>query len=113
MPPCWPVKEDLQPSLKMPVKRVDFRARQRNCAPCRLRPPTAQSFTMDVSSPPVDALEPDGWSHNEGGEIIERRPQSNGYYAFFKHTRPLQAKDVWRMRVEVGGFAFVGFASDQ
>ena len=57
-------------------------------------------------------LEPEGWSHNEGGEIIEGRPQGKGNgYGFFKHTRSLQAKDVWRMRVEVGGLAFVGFAT--
>ena len=50
-------------------------------------------------------LEPEGWSHNEGGEIIEGQPQSKRGYAQFKYSRPLQAKDVWRMRVEVGGAA--------
>jgi hypothetical protein len=59
-------------------------------------------------------LEPEGWSHNEGGEIIEGRPQgTDDGVAFFKHTRPLLAKDVWRMRVEVGRYAFVGFATEQ
>ena len=49
-----------------------------------------------------------------GGEIIEGRPQSKGgCWAYFKHSRPLQAKDVLRMRVEVGGEARVGFASEQ
>ena len=67
---------------------------------------------MSAPSPPVDALEPEGWSHNEGGEITEGRPQSKGGFAYFKHTRSLQAKDVWRMRVEVGGVAYVGFASE-
>ena len=65
------------------------------------------------SPPPVDALEPQGWSHNEGGEIIERRPQSKGGLALFKHARSLQPKDVWRTRVEVGGIAFVGFATEK
>jgi hypothetical protein len=64
-------------------------------------------------SPPVGALEPEGWSHNGAGEIIEGRPQSKRYAAFFKHTRSLQAKDVWKMRVEVGGDAWVGFATEQ
>jgi hypothetical protein len=57
-------------------------------------------------------LEPEGWSHNGNGEITERRPQRKGGNAFFKHTQSLQAKDVWRMRVEVGGDARVGFASE-
>jgi hypothetical protein len=64
------------------------------------------------SPPPVDALEPAGWSHNEGGEIAGGRPQSNGGYAYFKHTRTLQPKDVWRTRVEGGG-ACVGFATEK
>jgi hypothetical protein len=68
---------------------------------------------MSAPSPPVDALEPEGWSHDEGGHITEGRPQSNGGWAYFKHARSLQAKDVWRMRVEVGGTAWVGFASEQ
>ena len=69
---------------------------------------------MSAPSPPVPAFEPEGWSHNEGGEITEGRPQGKGGGgAYFKHPRSLQAKDVWRMRVKVGGFAFVGFASDQ
>jgi hypothetical protein len=68
---------------------------------------------MSAPSPPVGALEPAGWSHNEGGEITEGRPQSKGGYAVFRHTRALQAKDVWRMRVEVGGHAYVGFATEQ
>ena len=64
-------------------------------------------------SPPVDALEPAGWSHNGKGEITEGRPQGKGgWTAYFKHTRALQAKDVWRMRVEVGGNAYVGFATE-
>ena len=56
-------------------------------------------------------LEPEGWSHNAGGEIIQGRPQgkAKGYAAYFKHFRSLQAKDVWRMRVEVGGDAEIGF----
>jgi hypothetical protein len=70
-------------------------------------------FTMSTPSPPVDDLEPQGWSHNWNGEITEGRPQGNGNgRAYFKHSRPLQAKDVWRMRVEVGGYAFIGFATE-
>ena len=68
---------------------------------------------MSGSSPPVDALEPEGWSHNEGGEITDGRPQSKGGYAPFKHTRTLLVKDVLRMRVEVGGYAIVGFATEK
>jgi hypothetical protein len=48
-----------------------------------------------------------------GGEIIEGRPQSKGGKAYFKHSRSLQPKDVWRMRVEVGGSAYVGFATEK
>ena len=69
---------------------------------------------MTAPSPPVDALEPEGWSHSEGGEITEGRPQWNGGgWARFKHSRALQAKDVLRTRVEVGGGAGVGFATEQ
>ena len=50
--------------------------------------------------------------HNVNGEITEGRPQGKGGWAYFKHTRTLQAKDVWRMRVEVGGGAYVGFATE-
>ena len=69
---------------------------------------------MSAPSPPVDDLEPEGWSHNGNGEIAEGRPQGKGGGpAFFKHCRVLQAKDVLRMRVEVGGWAYVGFATEQ
>jgi hypothetical protein len=68
----------------------------------------------DATSSAVHALESEGWSHNEGGEIIEGRPQwIKGGIAHFKHSRALQPKDVWRMRVEVGGIAWVGFASEK
>ena len=68
---------------------------------------------MSAPSPPVDALEPEGWSHNGNGEITEGRPQSKGSCGVFKHPRSLQAKDVWRTRVEAGGYASVGFATEQ
>jgi hypothetical protein len=68
---------------------------------------------MSAPPPPVDALEPEGCSHDEGGEITEGRPQGKGGYAHFKHSRALQAKDVWRTRVEVGGNAWIGFASEK
>jgi len=59
-------------------------------------------------------LEPGGWSHNEGGEITQGRPQGTGNgFAHFKHSQPLQAKDVLRMRVEVGRSVWVGFATEQ
>ena len=71
-------------------------------------------FTMSAPPPPVDALEPEGWSHDGNGEITEGRPQGkDGGSTFFKHSRSLQAKDVWRMRVEAGGDARVGFASEK
>jgi hypothetical protein len=66
-----------------------------------------------MSAPPVGALEPEGWSHSGNGEITEGRPQCRGGYACFKHTRSLQAKDVWRTRVEIGGNARVGFATEE
>jgi hypothetical protein len=69
--------------------------------------------TRCLLPPPVGALEPVGWSHNDGGQIAEGRPQWKGSYAYFKHTRALQPKDVWRTRVEVGGGAWVGFATEQ
>ena len=48
------------------------------------------------------------------GEITEGRPQGKVHCsAHFKHSRVLQAKDVWRTRVEVGGYVQVGFASEQ
>ena len=63
---------------------------------------------------PLGALEPQGWSHDGWGEITEGRPQcKDGDFAVFKHSRALLAKDVWRMRVEVGGDARVGFATEQ
>ena len=69
---------------------------------------------MSAPPPPVDALEPGGWSHNGNGEITEGRPQGKGGGgAYFKHSRSLLAKDVWRMRVEVGGDVFVGFATEK
>ena len=70
---------------------------------------------MSAPPPPVGALEPGGWSHNEAGEITERRPQCKRGLsgARFKHSRSLQAKDVWRMRVEAGGKTRVGFATEQ
>ena len=68
---------------------------------------------MSGGASPVGALEPEGWSHNGGGEITAGRPQGKGGRAPFKHTRSLQAKDVWRMRVEAGGDARVGFASEK
>ena len=66
---------------------------------------------MSGSSPPVDALEPQGWAHNGNGEIAGRTPQSKGDFAPFKHSRELQAHDVLRTKVE-GGAAYVGFATE-
>jgi hypothetical protein len=61
-----------------------------------------------------DALEPEGWSYDEDGEITEGRPQcKEKEYAPFKHTRALQAEDVWRMKVEAGRDAFIGFATEK
>ena len=64
------------------------------------------------SSPPVDVLAPEGWAHNEGGEIFEGNPRSKGGYARFKHSRELQAQDVLRTKVVEGGEASVGFATE-
>jgi hypothetical protein len=71
------------------------------------------SSTMSGSPPPVDVLEPEGWSHNKEGHIAEGRLGSKGYDAYFKHSRELQAQDVLRTKaVEVGGGACVGFAAE-
>jgi hypothetical protein len=68
------------------------------------------------SPPPVDALAPEGWAHNEGGEISEGTPRStpeNWSDAFFRHSRELQAHDVLRTKVvKVGRYAIVGFATE-
>ena len=67
---------------------------------------------MSGSSPPVDALAPEGWAHSEGGEIAEGKPQwCNRERAYFRHSRELQAQDVLRTKVvEVGRSAWVGFS---
>ena len=54
------------------------------------RPP---SSTMSGSSPPVGALEAEGWAHDSNGEMAEGRPQSKGNIAVFKHSRELQTQD--------------------
>ena len=58
---------------------------------------------MSAPSPPVDDLEPEGWHHDGAVEITEGHPRSKGRFDSFKHPWLLQAKDIWRMRVEVGG----------
>ena len=68
---------------------------------------------LGSSPPPVDVLEPGGWAHNGNGEVSEGKPQSKGGWAFFRHSRELQAQDVLRTKVvEVGGSACVGFAAE-
>ena len=59
-------------------------------------------------------LDTAGWAHNGMGEIVngQMRGPEGFREAFFKHSRALQAKDVWRMRVE-GGYAHVGFATEK
>ena len=54
---------------------------------------------MSGSSPPVDVLEPEGWKHDEGGEIAEGKPQSKSGIVHFRHSRALQAQDVLRTKV--------------
>jgi hypothetical protein len=65
-------------------------------------------------SPPVDVLAPEGWAHDEAGEIAEGKPQwCRGAFAPFRHSRELQAQDVLRTKVvQVGGIACVGFAAE-
>ena len=68
---------------------------------------------LGSSPPPVDALAPEGWAHNEEGEIVEGKLQSKGDFARFRHSRELQAQDVLRTKVvEVGVNACVGFATE-
>ena len=73
---------------------------------------------LGSSPPPVDALDSEGWAHNDNGEIAEGKPQGKGGLAVlstapFKHSRELQAQDVLRTKVvEVGGNALVGFAAE-
>ena len=64
---------------------------------------------MSAPSPPVDDLEPEGWHQDGAGEITEGRPRSTDRVSSFKHSRLCQAEDAWRMRVEVGGDAEIGF----
>ena len=71
----------------------------------------AKSSTMSGASPPVDALEPEGWAHNGAGKIVRGKPRSKAVDAYFKHSRALQAEDVLRMQV-VEGSACVGFAAE-
>ena len=55
-------------------------------------------------------LDHTGWLHSAQGNVAKGKPQSDGGgEAFFKHSQPLQAQDVMRMRYE-GGDAIVGFA---
>jgi hypothetical protein len=68
---------------------------------------------MSGSPPPGDVLAPEGWAHDDGGEIAEGKPQSKGGAAYFMHSRELQAHDVLRTKVvQVGGSAIVGFATE-
>ena len=41
---------------------------------------------------------------------MNRELRIKGAQAYFKYAPELKANDVWRMRFEVGGKAFVGFA---
>jgi hypothetical protein len=83
------------------------------------------NFSMPSSLLP--ALDPEGWDHDEDGEIVNGAPQSKGNAfifkharqlqskggdTYFKHSRPLQAADVLKMRVEAGVRVFVGFCGD-
>lgn len=58
-------------------------------------------------------LDPKGWAHNGEGAIVDGNPTSNGPTAYFKHSQKLRAGDVWKMRLERGQNAAVGFASDK
>jgi hypothetical protein len=59
-------------------------------------------------------LDTAGWAHNGSGEIVNGEPRSpEGDVAYFKHAQELLGGDVWRMRVEGGGGALVGFATEQ
>ena len=59
-------------------------------------------------------LDTAGWAHNAAGEIVNGQTRSpEGGTAFFKHSQELQGGDVWRMRVEGGGGAEIGFATEQ
>ena len=64
------------------------------------------------SPPPVDVLAPEGWAHNDGGEVVGGTLQSKGAVAFFKHSRELQAHDVLRTKVVEGGYPWVGFVAE-
>ena len=59
-------------------------------------------------------LDTAGWAHNGSGEIVNGQTRSpEGIDAYFKHAHELQGGDVWRMQVEEGGGALVGFATEQ
>ena len=64
----------------------------------------------------LSGLDPEGWVTKEG-EVVEGVPQCNAGsldgYACFKHSQPLKAEDVLRLKVELGEFSYVGFAGRQ
>ena len=53
-----------------------------------------------------------GWACCGRGGIMNGRPQCivDNHRACFKHSQPVHAEDVVRMKVEEGGDAYVGFA---
>ena len=58
-------------------------------------------------------LDTAGWAHSDSSEIVNGQMRgAKGYAAIFKHSQELQGGDVWRMRVEIGGSAVVGFATN-
>jgi hypothetical protein len=63
-----------------------------------------------MSASSLHALEAAGWEFSQWGKIMNGQPQSTGIggSAYFKHSRPLEAADVLKMRVQVGTYAFVG-----
>jgi hypothetical protein len=59
-------------------------------------------------------LDTAGWAHTGSGEIVNGQTRGpEGGYAYCKHNQELEGGDVWRMRVEVGRRAWVGFATEQ
>ena len=58
-------------------------------------------------------LDTAGWAHNGSGELMNGEPRSQGGADHFMYSQALQGGDVWRMRVEVGRRAWVGFATEQ
>jgi hypothetical protein len=55
-----------------------------------------------------------GWEYDAArDDVVDGLPQCKGEWGYYKHSQPIRAGDVWRMRVAATGSAVVGFAGQQ